>query len=470
MGGKKDKLPLFVWAVLITAVLLLLSLPVLAAYSLILAAQNPAIYWNNLFFLSLGFALPTLEVGLVRIFLGQSEGNQYPEGIGILRDYTPELIAPPEGQGGDPIVPNTRSFFKNISSSFAEAYGMHSHSPYGNTEVSSSHSAQLAPLRNMGVISRGCPSPNGVSVRHFTLPAQANLVSNFDSPPLRAPSEGGSGNRHLFAHYLAGLIEGDGSIIVPNELRDNKGRKKYPSIQIAFHSKDLPFALIIQKILKCGSISKKKGANAYVLSINNFEGWLIIIDLINGKMKTPKIHALYRLIDFLNLHYGCSFTKLPLNLDPLDSTPWFSGFIDADGSFFIRFSKAGKYPAHIECRFIIVQRQIDISSFSLFDILNSIANFLSSTVKQTKTSTNYPNFEVRTLNLNSNSILVNYLDRFPLFSSKYLDYLVWKDVLNLFKNGEHHNDLGRDKIFKLKMTINNSRTVFIWDHLNKFYE
>jgi len=40
-----------------------------------------------------------------------------------------------------------------------------------------------------------------------------------------------------------------------------------------------------------------------------------------------------------------------LNLDGLDSTPWLSGFMDADGCFYIRYTEAGKYPAHIECRF-----------------------------------------------------------------------------------------------------------------------
>lgn len=49
-----------------------------------------------------------------------------------------------------------------------------------------------------------------------------------------------------------------------------------------------------------GSLQRKKGINADVLVINNFEGWLLVTKLINGHMRTPKIYALYRLIDWLN--------------------------------------------------------------------------------------------------------------------------------------------------------------------------
>lgn len=50
--------------------------------------------------------------------------------------------------------------------------------------------------------------------------------------------------------YLAGLIEGDGYIFVPDnpKKRDSKGRLMYPSIQISFSLKDLPFALLLQKV------------------------------------------------------------------------------------------------------------------------------------------------------------------------------------------------------------------------------
>jgi hypothetical protein len=36
--------------------------------------------------------------------------------------------------------------------------------------------------------------------------------------------------------------------------------------------KDFPLALSIQKELKHGSISRRKGANAYIYTINNIDG------------------------------------------------------------------------------------------------------------------------------------------------------------------------------------------------------
>jgi len=92
-----------------------------------------------------------------------------------------------------------------------------------------------------------------------------------------------------FGYYLTGLIEGDGTIITPDKERDSKDRLCYPSIQICFHLKDLPLALIIQKELGFGSINRQKGSNAYRLTINNYEGLLLLIFLLNGKMKTSKI-------------------------------------------------------------------------------------------------------------------------------------------------------------------------------------
>ena len=48
--------------------------------------------------------------------------------------------------------------------------------------------------------------------------------------------------------------------------------KFYLPVQIVFHLKDLPLALIIQKVLGEGSIARKKGVNAYILTINSYKG------------------------------------------------------------------------------------------------------------------------------------------------------------------------------------------------------
>ena len=103
------------------------------------------------------------------------------------------------------------------------------------------------------------------------------------------------------ASYITGLIEGDGTIHVPKTERSDKGNINYPSIQIVFHLKDLPLALLIQKEIGHGSIRRKKGVNAYIYTVNNLKGILLLIELMNGNMRTNKIFTFHKLIDWLNV-------------------------------------------------------------------------------------------------------------------------------------------------------------------------
>ena len=163
------------------------------------------------------------------------------------------------------------------------------------------------------------------------------------------------GKSFKFAYYLAGLIEGDGTIHLPISSLRSKGSLNYPSIQIAFHFLDLPLALLIPKEIGDGSISKKKNQNAYIYT-NNLEGLFFLVDLLNGKMKTNKIYALHRLIDWYNQYKNTTFEKKGLNTDSISSNAWLSGFIE-DGHF-SRSTETGKYP-RIECKFEVSKRQKD---------------------------------------------------------------------------------------------------------------
>lgn len=292
------------------------------------------------------------------------------------------------------------------------------------------------------------------------------------------PATCGRGNKNNFndlsklpfAAYLAGLIEGDGTIIVPKTVRSPKGKLNYPSIQIVFHLKDLPLALIIQKELGFGSITRKKGINAYILTINNYEGLIFTINLINGNMRTPKIYSLYNLIDFYQTINKINIDKKPINNSSIDSNPWLSGFIEADGSFQVRttITKNSKY-SKFECKIEISQRQIDHKGFSNLEFLSKVAKLFDTEVKKIRLDNPKPEYRVRTTNLKGNNQVKNYLIKYPLFGSKYLDYIDWIKVLDIFNKDEHKTVLGKEKIVTIKSGMNNKRTIFTWDHLQNFY-
>ena len=42
-------------------------------------------------------------------------------------------------------------------------------------------------------------------------------------------------------------------------------------------------------------------------------------------------------------------------------------------------------------------------------------------------------------------------------------------VVNIFEKGEHKSKIGIDKIIQIKSSMNDKRTIFIWDHLQDFY-
>jgi LAGLIDADG endonuclease len=138
------------------------------------------------------------------------------------------------------------------------------------------------------------------------------------------------------------------------------------------------------------------------------------------------------------------------------------------GNFSVRTTSTSKY-TKVECKFELSQRQIDHNGRNNLDFLEIIANFLLSSVKSIRVDKPKPQYRLRTTSLNGNLVLENYLNTFPLFGSKYLDFKDWIKVLEYFKSGTFKHKTFIEEIILIKSCMNDARTVFIWDHLNKFY-
>ncbi len=263
-----------------------------------------------------------------------------------------------------------------------------------------------------------------------------------------------------FPAYLAGLIEGDGTIIVP----EISSTKMYPCIRICFNIKDLPLAEHLIKILGHGNLSFPKKGNFVLLQITNYEGLYHIANLVNGYFRTPKIEALHRLIDFLNnrsLVYlnkrgNVKFNVLEkhnLDMSPILENAWLSGMTDADGNFNVAIYKRKdkKNSYRINTQYTLELRQeyhrTSLFSGSYFGIMNMIAKaFNVNLYKRSRKINNVicNSFLVSAGSIASNVIVNSYFTKFPLYSSKRLDYLDWDLIRN--KVRDHQSKMKKVRI------------------------
>ena len=202
------------------------------------------------------------------------------------------------------------------------------------------------------------------------------------------------------------------------------------------------------------------------------------ISLVNGKFRTPKILALYKAIDNLNKWRNANIVKLPLDTSSLDTNAWLAGFIDTDGHFSLKLT--GEYGSddtvtrgRVQCVFSINQSELNrVTKESNVPFMTQLANFFQVNINYKVE--NSPLFKEPAKKVvffaqsdRKHYIITTYLTKFPLMSSKYLNYLCFFEGLNYL--GKR---LTRQEIIKLraiKSSMNNSRTYYNWDHLKNFY-
>ena len=337
--------------------------------------------------------------------------------------------------------------------------------------------------------------------------------------------------------YLAGLIEGDGTFAI----HDTKSTaKKYrPMIIIVFKLADLPLAEYLQELTNSGTVYRKSERGYVLWQIQDIIGVYTIVNIINGYMRTPKIEALNRTINWLNDYISLNNnSKLPstklilsqiknleikgLDNSPIDSNPWLSGFTDADGHFSINIHKRtnrnsirvqlfyrleirqsyhrfthecsdahvmnamgdilnddtlmrGSYNGHVE------NDNENVAAFSynasvpagtvdnegggqvsFFAIMSKIANYLNTSVlSRSRTVSDKQFFSFIVMSASKSSLIKTtlYFNKFPLLSSKFLDYKSWLHILELQQNSTMTTAYLNEAI-KTKTDFNKTRTTF----------
>jgi hypothetical protein len=128
-------------------------------------------------------------------------------------------------------------------------------------------------------------------------------------------------NSKDWGSYLAGLVEGDGHF------------SSQQQIVITFSQSDQKLALFLKDHFQCGNVNPIKGKKAFNWVISDKKGAIMFLNLIDGHLRTKsKLDQIRKNMGKL-LH--SNYQQEPMTSNLLDSW-WLTGFTDAEGCFYVQ--------------------------------------------------------------------------------------------------------------------------------------
>lgn len=264
-----------------------------------------------------------------------------------------------------------------------------------------------------------------------------------------------------FLEWLIGFAEGDGSFSSTIQ----RGR---PRLLFEIAQKDPKILYKIRKNLGFGRLFRDTRVDSnnpdltetyWKFSVGDKQGLQRIFVLFNGNLVLPKrrkqFQKWYEQAQEANLLppvFALKDHRATVSLN----TGWLSGLIDAEGCFYtdLRLPKTGvRTNAWLSKVFEIYQKDEEGEK----QVLEEIGLLLESKSKGREDKRDENMWRISVGSIHSHKILVNYLDRFPLQSNKFIAYRNWWRIHLVVLQKAHFDPKRLPKIINLCQSINKNK-------------
>ena len=137
------------------------------------------------------------------------------------------------------------------------------------------------------------------------------------------------------------------------------------------------------------------------------------------------------------------FNSSTLALNPL----YVTGFTDGEGCFFIGINSDSNYKTgyRVKAIFLIGLHEKDLALLKQIQLFFGVGKI---------TKLGIESIQFRVSSLEDLNLIINHFDNYPLLTRKQSDYLLFKEVINLMKEGKHLTLEGLNRIVSIKATLN----------------